>query len=120
MIDAPKRIALACGLSLIVLSQHAPGDDNRFLTVPLGQYMDGEYASDLAFNPADGQAEAKGQITVSGVPFEIARAEDGSWKSVDVGPSRCRFCVWRACHLTLDPAEPMTVRPYARNSQFPR
>ena len=83
MMDSARRTVLACGLALFVLSlsQVALGDENPYLTVPLERYMEGEYASDVAFRPAGELGDATGQVTVRGIPFEITRAEDGKWKS---------------------------------------
>jgi len=90
MMGSAERLVLACGVALLVLSQAALSDENPYLTVSLEGYMEGEYASDIAFRPAGELGDATEQVTVKGIPFEIARDERGNWKSVDVGPSRWR------------------------------
>ena len=90
MMNSARRIVVACGLTLFVLSRVGLSDQNPYLTVSLARYMESEYASDIAFRPAGGLGGATNQVTVRGIPFEIVRDKDGQWKSVDVGPSRWR------------------------------
>jgi hypothetical protein len=79
-------------LSIVLFSVFAesPSPQARFHTVPLDGLMNGEYASDLLFRPKGRLAKAMASIELKGIPFHVARDEEGRWRSVDAGPSRWR------------------------------
>ncbi len=64
--------------------------EGPFQEVVLKSYLDGEFASDLVFQPGGNLAKAEERVTIGGVPFTLAKDEKGRWRSVDVAASRWR------------------------------
>jgi hypothetical protein len=69
---------------------HSFSATSRFHTVALDGFMDGDFSSDLLFQPKGRLAKAETQIELKRIPFNITRDGQGRWRSVDVGPSGWR------------------------------